>query len=93
MAREEVERKMRSPSQRLAALTVSDNILEQPISALNLSVRSLKCLEALGIDTVEELTKHSERSLMASKNFGLTSLQEVKKKLATYGLSLATDDM
>ena len=93
MSSDEVERKMRSPSQRLAALTVTDNILDQPISAISLSIRSLRCLEALGIETVRELTQYTERSLLASKNFGLTSLTEVKKKLVSYGLSLKTDEL
>ncbi|GAB4163230.1 MAG: DNA-directed RNA polymerase subunit alpha C-terminal domain-containing protein [Planctomycetota bacterium] len=93
MNREEVERKMRSPSQRLAALTVTDNILEQPLSALSLSVRSQKCLESMGIITVRELIEQSERELLSSKNFGLTSLTEVKKKLATFGLNLAPDEI
>ncbi|MDZ7815681.1 MAG: DNA-directed RNA polymerase subunit alpha C-terminal domain-containing protein [Planctomycetota bacterium] len=88
MKRDEVERKMRSPSQRLAALTVSDNILEQPLSALSLSVRSQKCLESEGIKTVQELVEMPERELLTFKNFGLTSLTEVKKKLASYGLEL-----
>ncbi len=93
MAREEVERKMRSPSQRLAALAVTDNILDQPISALSLSIRTLRSLEGLDIDTVRDLTRYSERSLLASKNFGLTGLTEVKKKLASYGLNLSTDEL
>ena len=93
MSSDEVERKMRSPSQRLAALTVTDNILDQPISAISLSIRSLRCLEALGIETVRELTQYTERSLLASKNFGLTSLTEVTKKLVSYGLSLKTDEL
>jgi DNA-directed RNA polymerase subunit alpha len=93
MNREEVERKMRSPSQRLAALTVTDNILDQPLSALSLSVRSQRYLENLGIDSVRELTEHTEQELIASRSFGLTSLTEVKKKLASFGLTLSTEEI
>ena len=35
-----------------------------------------------------ELTARSESELMTTKNFGQTSLSEIKKQLAQYGLSL-----
>ena len=64
----------------------------RPISELNLSIRSRKCLQRLGITSLEELTKLSEAELMASKNFGLTSLGEIDRQLAQCGLSLRKPD-
>jgi len=62
--------------------------LKRPISELELSVRSRKCLQRLGVQTLGELTVHSEAELLAIKNFGQTSLTEIKRQLAVHGLSL-----
>jgi DNA-directed RNA polymerase subunit alpha len=58
------------------------------IDALNLSIRARRCMETLEIRTVGELIQRSEAELMASKNFGLTSLNEVRHRLEEMGLSL-----
>ncbi len=60
----------------------------KPIDDLGLSVRSRKCMQRLGITTVEELCRRTEDSLLTCKNFGQTSLFEVKKKLADLGMGL-----
>jgi DNA-directed RNA polymerase subunit alpha len=62
--------------------------LSKPVSELELSVRSRKCIQRLGISTLGELAIRSEAELMSIKNFGQTSLVEIKKQLALYGLSL-----
>lgn len=59
-----------------------------PIDAMNLSIRARRCMETLEIHTIGELIQRSEAELMASKNFGLTSLNEVRKRLEEMGLSL-----
>ena len=61
--------------------------LNKPVSELELSVRSRKCLQSLGVNTLGELAARSEAELMATKNFGQTSLAEIKRQLAMYGLS------
>jgi DNA-directed RNA polymerase subunit alpha len=61
---------------------------EKKIKDLDFSVRTLNCLRKVGIATVGELIAHSESELMAIKNFGRKSLNEVKDKLAEMGLSL-----
>ncbi len=58
------------------------------VSELELSVRSRKALQRLGITTVGELTMRTEAELMTIKNFGQTSLSEIKRQLGVYGLSL-----
>jgi len=63
-------------------------ITERSIDELGLSVRSQRCMERLGIETIGELIQHTSEDLLSSKNFGKASLTEVKDKLAHYGLSL-----
>lgn len=60
----------------------------RPIAELELSVRSRKALQRLGVTTISDLTKRSEAELMYVKNFGQTSLDEIQSQLAKVGLSL-----
>ncbi|MEK6677270.1 MAG: DNA-directed RNA polymerase subunit alpha C-terminal domain-containing protein [Planctomycetota bacterium] len=62
--------------------------MHRPVSELELSVRSRKCLQRLGIMSIGELVQRSESELMSIKNFGLTSLSEIKRQLAQFGFSL-----
>lgn len=63
-------------------------VMNKPVSDLNLSVRARKCMNRLGINTLGDLIMRSSDELLESKNFGQTSLQEVKDKLQQYGLNL-----
>jgi len=63
-------------------------LLEQPISDLNLSVRARKCMVRLGLNTIAELVRKSGDDLLECKNFGVTSLNEVREKLSEHGLRL-----
>lgn len=62
--------------------------LNKPVSEMELSVRARKCLQWLGVSTLGELAMRSESELLAIKNFGQTSLQEIKRQLQLFGLSL-----
>ena len=66
-------------------------MLNKPVSDLNLSVRARKCMNRLGINTLGDLISRSSDELLEAKNFGQTSLQEVKDKLTQYGLRLRDD--
>jgi DNA-directed RNA polymerase subunit alpha len=66
-------------------------VMNKPVSDLNLSVRARKCMNRLGINSLGDLIMRSADELLESKNFGQTSLQEVKDKLAQYGLHLRDD--
>lgn len=66
-------------------------VLDRPISELNLSVRARKCMVRLGINTIGELIRKTGDDLLESKNFGVTSLQEVREKLTKYNLKLRGD--
>ena len=65
-----------------------DSVRSKSIADLDLSVRSRKALDTLKIGTVGQLTEISEEQLLACKNFGQTSLVEIKKKVADLGLTL-----
>lgn len=66
----------------------SESTLNKPISVLDLSVRARKALQLLNVQTIGDLATRTEAELMGVKNFGATSLVEIKEKLANFGLSL-----
>ncbi len=63
-------------------------ILQKPIGELALSVRARKCMQKLNIQTVHQLIQRTGDELLESKNFGVTSLNEVREKLTTLNLKL-----
>ncbi|MBI2070871.1 MAG: DNA-directed RNA polymerase subunit alpha [Elusimicrobia bacterium] len=63
-------------------------VLGQPIEALELAPRTLNCLKVAHIKTVKDLVKKAEEELLAYKNFGEKSLTEVKEKVKELGLNL-----
>ncbi len=62
--------------------------LTKSIEELDLSVRAQNCLESENIQTVGDLITKTEAELLAVRNLGKTSLQDIKDKLAKLGLSL-----
>jgi DNA-directed RNA polymerase subunit alpha len=68
-------------------------VLETPVEELELSVRSSNCLRNINIRTIADLAQRSEEEISKTKNFGKKSLQEIKDKLAEYGLSLGMKDV
>jgi Bacterial RNA polymerase, alpha chain C terminal domain/Sigma-70, region 4 len=71
------------------ALEAPDNpLLLRLVDELNLTPRPLNCLNAKGITLVGDLTQCSEDDLLRLPNFGRNSLREIKRVLATLGLSL-----
>ncbi|MEL7500456.1 MAG: DNA-directed RNA polymerase subunit alpha C-terminal domain-containing protein [Planctomycetota bacterium] len=63
-------------------------LLDRPMSDLNLSVRARKCMTRLGLTTIGELIRKSADDLLECKNFGVTSLTEVREKLDQVSLRL-----
>ncbi len=66
-------------------------LLARPISDLNLSVRARKCMSKLNLQTLGDLVIHSGDELLECKNFGVTSLNEVREKLTGLNLKLKND--
>jgi DNA-directed RNA polymerase subunit alpha len=66
-------------------------LLVKPVSDLNLSVRARKCMNRLGINSLGDLINRTADELLESKNFGMTSLTEVREKLRQFGLLLRGD--
>lgn len=62
--------------------------LNQSLAELNLSVRATNCLESEGINTVRDLVRRTDEQLLQVRNFGETTLTEVKERLATISLRL-----
>ena len=62
--------------------------LGMSLAELELSVRATNCLESEGITTVRDLVIRNDDELLEVRNFGETTLKEVKAKLAERGLAL-----
>ena len=90
MAVEESRQESAAPTSEI--VPENQSILSKPVDDLQLSVRARKCLQKLNIRSIAELTRKSEPELLGIKNFGATSLNEIKKVLSNYGLSLRTID-
>ena len=65
-----------------------EGVFNKLVSDLQLSVRARKALQMLNIQTIGDLISHTEAELMGVKNFGATSLTEVKERLTDFGLTL-----
>ncbi len=66
----------------------NEQLLAKSVADLGLSVRARKALQMLGIHTLGDLAARTEAELMGVKNFGATSLDEVKIKLHENNLGL-----
>jgi len=81
----------RSPAVRRPTVVVGNvqpELLAKQVQDLELSVRSRKALQRLNINTLAELASRTEDELLGCKNFGHTSLNEIKQQLASFGMSL-----
>jgi DNA-directed RNA polymerase subunit alpha len=79
------------PAQASALSEQQQALLRKPISELNFSVRPRKAMAKLGIQTVGDLINYTADQLLEVKNFGVTSLNEVREKLSELGLKLRGD--
>jgi len=66
----------------------TESRLTMPLSDLKLSVRATNCLESENIHTVRDLVTRTEDQLLEVRNFGETTLNEVREKLSDLGLRL-----
>ena len=63
-------------------------ILSKSVNEMNLSVRARKALALLNVSMIGDLVLKTEAELMGVKNFGMTSLTEIKQCLEDMGLGL-----
>ncbi|MBI4387472.1 MAG: DNA-directed RNA polymerase subunit alpha [Candidatus Omnitrophica bacterium] len=64
------------------------DMIQKPITELELSVRSANCLEAANIKTISDLIQKTEAQMLKYKNFGKKSLMEITNILTGMNLRL-----
>ncbi|MFH1258426.1 MAG: DNA-directed RNA polymerase subunit alpha [Elusimicrobiota bacterium] len=69
-----------------------EELINQPVDNIELSVRASNCLKNAKIKTIKELVIKRDEELLAYKNFGRKSLDEIKEQLQELGLSLAMNE-
>jgi DNA-directed RNA polymerase subunit alpha len=72
----------------VVAGNVPAELMNKSVADLELSVRSRKALQRLNINSLAELASRTEDELLGCKNFGHTSLNEIKQQLGSFGLGL-----
>ena len=78
------------PEEEIEEEPLNEN-LYRSVSELELSVRSINCLQNAKIETIGDLVQKSEQAMLKTKNFGRKSLNEIKVILTEMGLSLGTE--
>ena len=78
------------PEEEIEEEPLNEN-LYRSVSELELSVRSINCLQNAKIETIGDLVQKSEQAMLKTKNFGRKSLNEIKEILTVMGLSLGTE--
>jgi DNA-directed RNA polymerase subunit alpha len=87
MAREEAVASIESARRRYATGENAE-VLNKPVTELELSIRARRTVEAMGCLTVGDVIQHTEEEMLGMPNFGVTSLQELRQKLADLNLKL-----
>lgn len=67
------------------------DLLNQPVEIVELSSRASNCLKSSNIRVLKDLVKRKDEELLAMKNFGRKSLDEIKERLKDMGLSLGME--
>ncbi len=65
--------------------------LNKGVNELELSVRSINCLQNAYIQSIGELVQKTESEMLKTKNFGRKSLNELKEILEEMGLAFGMD--
>ncbi len=71
----------------------NSEILGKSVNEMALSVRARKALALLNVSVIGDLVLKTEAELMGVKNFGMTSLTEIKQCLEDMGLGLRKLDV
>ena len=75
------------PEEKMEDEPLNEN-LYRSVSELELSVRSINCLQNAKIETIGDLVQKTEQEMLKTKNFGRKSLNEIKVILTDMGLAL-----
>ncbi len=65
-----------------------EDLLSRPVEDMELTARGMKCMEKLNVRTLGDLVQKTENDLLSCKNFGQTSVDQIKEKLEKVGLKL-----
>ncbi len=66
--------------------------LDTSISELDLNVRAYNCLQRAKIETLADLVSHTEDELLGIRNLGAKTVELIKEKLQSRGLSLKSPE-
>ncbi|MFC2026744.1 DNA-directed RNA polymerase subunit alpha, partial [Chloroflexota bacterium] len=72
--------------------SIPKDLFNMPMEQLDLSVRAMNCLRRSGITTVGELISTGGKELLALRNFGQKSKQEVGERLKALGLTFSPEE-
>jgi len=84
---EEEETEIAIPEDQEESEKLNENLFRS-VDELELSVRSANCLKHANIKLIGDLVQKTEAEILATKNFGRKSLNEIKEILSEMGLSL-----
>ena len=62
--------------------------MKTELAHIKISKPAIRALQAIGIETLEQLTQYTEAELLALHGFGRKGLEILKRLLAEHGLSL-----
>jgi DNA-directed RNA polymerase alpha subunit len=82
------ERMLEHRQKVFAQWKLSEEVEQNGIETLNLTVRSERCLKAEGILTIQQLQNCTERRLMKTPNLGRKSITEIIETMAALGYNL-----
>ena len=74
--------------EQVVRLSIPEELFNMPVTNLNLSVRTMNCLRRGDIETVGQVISKGESELLALRNFGEKSKEEIEERLEELGLSL-----
>ncbi|MBE9478125.1 MAG: DNA-directed RNA polymerase subunit alpha [Chloroflexi bacterium] len=74
--------------EQVVRLSIPEELFNMPVTNLNLSVRTMNCLRRGNIETVGQIISKGESELLALRNFGERSKEEIEERLEELGLSL-----
>lgn len=70
------------------SLSIPEELYNMPVDKMELSVRTMNCLRRGGIENVGQIISRGRKGLMALRNFGQKSREELEERLAEMGLNI-----